>query len=133
MKLTPAGPAKKRHAAALLVVTCLALAVVPAARPLPLGDDPLPSWNVGPAKSAILEFVKKVTNSGGADFVPVAERIATFDNDGTLWSEQPVYFQFAFVLDRVKQLAPEHPEWKTQQPFKAVIEGDAQALGEAGE
>jgi phosphoglycolate phosphatase-like HAD superfamily hydrolase len=96
-------------------------------------SDPLPSWNDGPAKNAIVEFVKKVTKTGGPDFVPAAGRIATFDNDGTLWSEQPIYFQFAFVLDRVKALAPDHPEWKTQQPFKAVIDGDQQALGAAGE
>lgn len=95
--------------------------------------DPLPSWNNGPAKKAIIQFVARVTKKGGADFVPVVERIATFDNDGTLWSEQPIYFQFAFVLDRVKALAPQHPEWKTQQPFKAVLDGDMKELGAAGE
>ena len=95
--------------------------------------DPLPSWNDGPAKKAITDFVARVTRSGGADFVPIAERIATFDNDGTLWSEQPIYFQFQFALDRVKALAPKHPEWKTRQPFKAVLEGDLKALAASGE
>jgi phosphoglycolate phosphatase-like HAD superfamily hydrolase len=95
--------------------------------------DPLPSWNEGAAKQAIAGFVSKVTTQGSRDFVPAAERIATFDNDGTLWSEQPIYFQFAFALDRVKALAPQHPEWKTTQPFKAVLEGDMKALAGAGE
>jgi phosphoserine phosphatase len=95
--------------------------------------DPLPSWNDGPAKTAIIQFVERVTKVGGPDFVPPAERIATFDNDGTLWSEQPIYFQFAFALDRVKALAPQHPEWKTQQPFKAVLDGDMKALVASGE
>ena len=79
--------------------------------------DPLPSWNDGPSKKAITDFVARVTTQGGADFVPPAERIAVFDNDGTLWCEQPIYFQPAFALDRVKAMAPQHPEWK-QQPFK---------------
>jgi phosphoglycolate phosphatase-like HAD superfamily hydrolase len=95
--------------------------------------DPLPSWNDGPAKKAITEFVARVTTEGGAEFVPVAERIATFDNDGTLWSEQPIYFQFAFALDRVRALAPKHPEWKTKQPFKGILEGDTKAVMAAGE
>jgi hypothetical protein len=75
----------------------------------------------------------RVTRPGGADFVPIPERIATFDNDGTLWSEQPIYFQFAFALDRVKALAPQHPDWKTTQPFKAVLDGDMKALAASGE
>jgi hypothetical protein len=95
--------------------------------------DPLPSWNDDAAKRAVIAFVARVTNPGSPDFVPVAERIATFDNDGTLWSEQPIYFQFAFALDRVKALAPQHPEWKTQQPFQAVLEGDTKALLASGE
>ena len=85
--------------------------------------DPLPSWNDGASKKAITGFVARVTQEGGPDFVPPAERIATFDNDGTLWSEQPIYFQVAFALDRVKALAPQHPEWKQKQPFKGVLEG----------
>lgn len=95
--------------------------------------DPLPSWNDTPTKAAILDFVAKVTDEGGADFVPVTDRIATFDNDGTLWVEHPIYTQLAFALDRVKALAPEHPEWKTTQPFQAVLEGDMEALAAAGE
>ena len=95
--------------------------------------DPLPSWNDGPAKQAIVAFVTDVTREGSPDFVPPAERIATFDNDGTLWIEQPIYVQFAYALDRVKALAPQHPEWKDTQPFKAVLEGDMAALAAAGE
>ena len=95
--------------------------------------DPLPSWNDGPAKKAITDFVGKVTRAGGPDFVPVPERIATFDNDGTLWCEQPMYVQLAFALDRVKAMAGQHPEWKDKQPFKAVLDNDIAALGDAGE
>lgn len=96
-------------------------------------SDPLPSWNDGPNKQAIIAFVKAVTAEGNSQFVPVPQRIASFDNDGTLWSEQPIYFQFAFALDRVKALAPQHPEWKTEQPFKAVLDGDMKALAASGE
>jgi phosphoglycolate phosphatase-like HAD superfamily hydrolase len=94
--------------------------------------EPLPSWNEGDPKRAILAFVDAVTKDGSPDFVPPARRIAVFDNDGTLWTEQPLYIQLAFALDRVKQLAPDHPEWKTTQPFQAVLEGDHAALGAAG-
>jgi len=93
----------------------------------------LPSWNDGPAKQSIVDFVKEVTDPSSSDYVPPAERIATFDNDGTLWSEQPAYFQLFFAIDRVKELAPQHPEWKTTQPFKAVIENDMKALAVSGE
>lgn len=86
--------------------------------------DPLPSWNDGAAKSAIVEFVDKVTKPGSPDFVPEPERIATFDNDGTLWAEQPMYFQLLFALDRVKAEAPKHPEWKTREPFASLLKGD---------
>src|SRR5262245_27099364 len=86
--------------------------------------DPLPSWNDGPTKLAITDFVAKVTKEDSPDFVPPAERIATFDNDGTLWCEHPMYVQLAFALDRVKALASEHPEWKDKEPFKAVLTGD---------
>src|SRR6202046_4260723 len=89
--------------------------------------DPLPSWNDGAAKQSIVEFVERVTKEGGPDFVPIAERIATFDNDGTLWSEKPYYFQFAFVIDRVKALAYKHPKWKDQQPFQGILAGDLKA------
>ncbi len=94
--------------------------------------DPLPSWNDTPTKKAILSFVAKVTREGSPEFVPVSERVATFDNDGTLWCEQPIYTQVMFSLDRVKALAPQHPEWKDKQPFKAVLEGDQKALLAAG-
>ena len=89
-----------------------------------LADDPLPSWNEGPSKAAIIEFVDRVTAAGGPDFVPVAERIATFDNDGTLWSEQPAYFQLAFAIDRLKAEAKDHPEWRERPILKAASEGD---------
>jgi phosphoserine phosphatase len=95
--------------------------------------DALPSWNDGPAKQAIVAFVAKVTKQGSPDFVPPAERIATFDNDGTLWCEQPMYVQMAFVLDRVKELAPKNPEWKNKQPFKAILERDLKGLAAQGE
>jgi phosphoserine phosphatase len=94
--------------------------------------DPLPSWNEGATKDAILDFVDCATKDGCSGHIPPAERVAVFDNDGTLWSEQPVYFQLLFAIDRVKQLASQHPEWKDEQPFKAAIEGDRKALGEAG-
>ena len=96
-------------------------------------DEPLPSWNDTPTKAAFLDFVARVTDEGGADFVPIPDRIATFDNDGTLWVEHPMYTQLAFALDRVKALAPQHPEWATTQPFQAVLDGDMKALAAAGE
>ena len=89
-----------------------------------LAADPLPSWNDGPAKRSIITFVAKVTTPGSPDFVPVPERVAVFDNDGTLWCEQPVPVQLYFVIDRVKALAPQHPEWKTQEPFASLLKGD---------
>jgi phosphoglycolate phosphatase-like HAD superfamily hydrolase len=95
--------------------------------------DPLPSWNDGASKKAIVDFVTKTTKEGSADFIPVSDRIACFDNDGTLWSEQPMYFQIAFALDEVKRLAPQHPEWKTIQPFKALLEGDIKSFMAGGE
>jgi hypothetical protein len=95
--------------------------------------DPLPSWNEGTAKQSIVDFVARVTDPVSPAFVSEAERIATFDNDGTLWSEQPAYFQLFFAIDRVKAMAPEHPEWKTKQPFKAVLDGDMEALAAGGE
>lgn len=103
-----------------------------AAAQQPIGD-PLPSWNEGAVKRSITDFVTRVTARGGADFVAAEKRIAAFDNDGTLWAEQPVYFQLAFALDRIEAMASEHPEWKTTQPFKAVLEKDMKALAAAGE
>jgi len=112
---------------AIMLTAALALASLAAA------NEPLPSWNEGQTKRAIVDFVKRVTADGGADFVPVAERIAVFDNDGTLWIEKPMYAQLAFALDRVKALAPQHPEWKDKQPFKAALEGDLKAVAAGGE
>jgi phosphoserine phosphatase len=94
--------------------------------------DPLASWNDGPAKKAILEFVAAVTDKNSKDYVKPADRIATFDNDGTLWIEYPMYTQVLFAFDRVKVLAPQHPEWKTRQPFKGVLEGDTKAVDATG-
>lgn len=96
-------------------------------------DDPLPSWNDGPTKKSIIKFVAQVTSEGSPDFVPAPQRISTFDNDGTLWCEQPMYVQLAFALDRVKALSDQHPEWKEKQPFKAVLENDIKALANSGE
>ena len=95
--------------------------------------NPLPSWNEGATKQAITDFVARVTRQGGPDFVLPAERIATFDNDGTLWVEHAMYVQLAFTLDRVKAMAPQHPEWKETQPFRAALEGDMKTLGASGE
>jgi phosphoserine phosphatase len=110
----------------------LALALACAAT-LVRAQDPLPSWNDGHARQRIVAFVAAVTDNASKDFVPPADRIAVFDNDGTLWSEQPLYVQLAFVVDRVRALAPQHPEWTTQQPFKGVLEGDLKAAAAAGE
>ncbi|AUW46715.1 HAD family hydrolase [Rhizobium leguminosarum] len=96
-------------------------------------SDPLPSWNDTASKAAIVSFVEKVTGQGSPDFIPEPERVAVFDNDGTLWVEHPIYVQLAFALDRVKVLAPQHPEWKEAQPFKAALEGDMKALAASGE
>jgi len=96
-------------------------------------DDPLPSWNDGPTKQSIIDFVIRVTAEGSPDFVAPHERVATFDNDGTLWVEQPIYTQFAFAMDRVKAVSNEHPDWKTKQPFKAVLDGDMKAVAGMGE
>ena len=120
----------------LLVVACsprVDTPSPPSTVPASAIADPLPSWNEGPSRTAILELVKAVTTEGGPDFVPVSQRIATFDNDGTLWSEQPMYFQVLFVLDRVRAMAADHPDWKARQPFKAALDGDMKALAAAGE
>jgi hypothetical protein len=98
-----------------------------------INADPLPSWNSGDVKSSIIEFVSRITDRDGREFVPASERIATFDNDGTLWPEQPVYFQLLFAIDRVKSLAPRHPEWKTKEPFASLLRGDLKAALEGGE
>ena len=95
--------------------------------------DPLPSWNDGNAKESIIAYVNDVTDENSQNFIPVSDRIATFDNDGNLWSEQPAYFQLFFAIDRVKTLAEDHPEWKDKQPFKAVLEDDMKTLMSYGE
>jgi hypothetical protein len=117
----------------LLALTAVGLLLAVAGMQAGAQSDALPSWNDGPAKQAIVGFVGRVTKQGSPDLVPPAERIATFDNDGTLWCEQPMYVQMAFVLDRVKELAPKNPEWKNKQPFKAVLEKDFKALAAQGE
>lgn len=113
---------------ALGLVAWVAIATVAQAQ-----SDPLPSWNDTAPKKAIVTFVEKVTKEGTPDFVPEPARIAVFDNDGTLWTEHPMYTQLVFALDRVKTMAKDHPEWKDKQPFKAVLEGDLKALAAAGE
>jgi hypothetical protein len=120
---------------AVVLVSTVLLACGPASTGIQptAPTDSLPSWNDGNAKQAILDFVSRVTDPAHPNFVPEPERIATFDNDGTLWSEKPFYFQLLFAIDRVEALAPEHPEWSTQQPFKAVLDGDMDALVAAGE
>ena len=95
--------------------------------------DSLPSWNDGKAKKSIIEFVATVAEKGSPDFVPPAERIAVFDNDGTLWAEQPIYFFLLFALDRVKELAPQHPEWKDKEPFASLLKGDVKGALAGGE
>jgi phosphoglycolate phosphatase-like HAD superfamily hydrolase len=108
-----------------LLATAFVLLTAPA---LAQVKDPLPSWNEGAGKSGILDFVARVTKQDGPDFVPPAERIATFDQDGTLWCEQPIYTQVVFAIDRVKELAPKHPEWKTTEPFQSILANDREAM-----
>lgn len=120
---------RRRMLGAMLAVSTAGFVVGPAAA----GDDPLPSWNAGDAKAAVLDFVAAVTTEGGPDYVPPAERIAVFDNDGTLWVEQPYYTQLRFALDRIKALAPEHPEWTTTESFAAILRGDLAAALAGGE
>jgi haloacid dehalogenase-like hydrolase len=115
-----------RNTIALLAITLAGLTNIQA-------QDPLPSWNDTAPKKAIVEFVAKVTKEGSPDFVPVAERIATFDNDGTLWCEKPLPVQLFFTLDRVKALAPQHPEWKTKEPFASLLKGDLKGALAGGE
>ncbi|MCO7630035.1 haloacid dehalogenase-like hydrolase [Pseudomonas fluorescens] len=122
--MTNPPPQRQRFSLALLFALALPL--------LAQASEPLPSWNDGPAKQNIIAFVQAVTDQHSKDFVQPAERIAVFDNDGTLWSEQPMYFELLFALDEVKRNAPQHPEWQTTQPFKAVLENDHKALAAAG-
>ncbi|MFZ3283769.1 HAD family hydrolase [Pseudomonas sp.] len=120
------NPPQHRQRFSLALLFALALPLLAHA------SEPLPSWNEGPAKKSIIEFVQAVTDQSSKDFVKPAERIAVFDNDGTLWSEQPAYFELLFAFDEVKRTAPQHPEWKTTQPFKAVLENDHKALAASG-
>jgi phosphoserine phosphatase len=121
----------RRHRWGLRQATLAAVLLVPWARVA--AQDPLPSWNNGTTKSAIVAAVKEATTPGTPGFIPAPERIATFDNDGTLWVEQPMYTQLAFALDRVKALAPQHPEWKTQEPFASLLKGDLSAALAGGD
>ena len=116
----------------MTTVPSLSLALTTLAATAGAAPDPLPSWNAGPSRDALVQFVAKVTTPGPS-FVPVPERVATFDNDGTLWSEQPMYVQLAFALDRVKALAPAHPEWKDTEPFASLLKGDLKGALAGGE
>ena len=122
---------KAIHTRKLLAATLIGMVAFASA--LSRAADPLPSWNDGAAKNAIIDFVGKVTKEGSPNFVPVPERIATFDDDGTLWVEQPMYSQLFFALDRVKALAPKHPEWKTKEPFASLLKGDLKAALAGGD
>jgi phosphoglycolate phosphatase-like HAD superfamily hydrolase len=117
---------KVRNLVAL--VLALLMSVQVALAQAPPQTDPLPSWNAGPARTAIVEFVRVTTDKSSPKFVPPQDRLATFDQDGTLWVEHPLYAQGRFALDRVHELAPQHPEWQTKEPFKAVLENDRQAM-----
>jgi len=116
---------------AILVIVLSGCAPVPPKAHVPL--DPLPSWNEGATKANIIEFVNTVIDKSNPDYVPPAERIATFDNDGNLWTEKPIYFQLLFAIDRIRELAKQHPEWQIAQPFKAVLENGLQAIAELDE
>lgn len=114
-----------------ILIICL-LGCSPNKHSTPVVADPIPSWNEGITKTAIIDFVSDVTDPASPNFIEVADRIATFDNDGNLWSEQPVYFQLYFAINRVKELAQDHPEWESEQPFKAVLDDDMQAVMSSG-
>jgi phosphoglycolate phosphatase-like HAD superfamily hydrolase len=111
-----------------IAAACLALLFAVSGLAATGTADPLPSWNEGAAKDAIVGYVRNVTTDGSAGFIPAGERIATFDNDGTLWSEQPLYFQAIFALDRVREMAADHPEWKTTEPYRSAVAGDLEGL-----
>jgi haloacid dehalogenase-like hydrolase len=134
MKRTPSSSTNVTRRLLLSAMAALPTLIGPLrSAPVQAQGDPLPSWNDGAAKASITGLVARVTTQGSPDFVPPEQRIATFDNDGTLWCEHPMYVQFAFVLDRVKEMAPLHPEWKNKQPFQAVLDGDMKALATSGE
>ncbi len=119
---------RSRHPVAISLLAAVAFTTT-----LARAADPMPSWNDGPAKQSIIAFVEKATKPGAPDFVPVSERIATFDNDGTLWCEKPLPVQLYFVIDRVKALAPQHPDWETKEPFASILKGDPKGLMAGGE
>jgi phosphoserine phosphatase len=129
--ITTEGEANMRYVKRVMALL-LAFVLLSCAQKTTSYQDPLPSWNQGAAKQAIMDFVKEVTDTSNPNFVKAEDRIATFDNDGTLWSEQPAYFQLFFALDRIREMAPDHPEWKNTQPFKAVLENDMKTLMESG-
>jgi phosphoglycolate phosphatase-like HAD superfamily hydrolase len=116
-----------------LLALLLSLVLFPACNSMTSGGDPLPSWTEGSTKQAILDFVRSTTDESNSDYIPPEDRIAVFDNDGTLWSEKPMYFQLVFILDRVKAMASKHPEWKTQEPFRSALAGDLEAVAKQGE
>jgi len=132
-KVASSGISRRALVSTLATLPVLSETLFSTSAPAQTAADPLPSWNDGAAKQTIVNFVTAVTRDGSPDFVPVPQRIATFDNDGTLWCEHPMYAQLAFALDRVKAMAPMHPEWKDKQPFKAVLERDMKTLAESGE
>jgi hypothetical protein len=123
----------KKTRRALLCIPVLLLVFLCGGPAVAGTTDALPSWNDGKTKQSVLDFVQKVTTPGSPDFVPSEERIATFDNDGTLWAEKPLYFQLYFALDRVKALAPQHPEWKEKEPFASLLNGDVKTVLAGGE
>ena len=129
MSETPLGDRSRFRRFVTAHAVILALGAVSAAS---AAEDPLPSWNDGSTKKAILEFVAAVTDEDGKDYVEPADRITVFDHDGTLWLEYPIYTQILFGFERAKKLAPQHPEWKTTQPFKALLEGDMKTVGASG-
>ncbi len=98
----------------------------------PVVGEVLPSWNTGNVKTEIMEFVEEVCDSSSVNFIPIADRIATFDNDGTLWAEQPMYFQLLFAIQRIKDMAPEHPEWTKEEPYKSILTEDFESLMKQG-
>lgn len=112
----------------ILLFQLLMILLIQLSCSVPVESDPLPSWNEGKNKSAIINYVNDVTNKNSLNFIPIAERIAVFDNDGTLWTEKPIYFQVLFVFDRIREMYKEHPEWKEKQPYKAVLENDLKTL-----
>lgn len=116
-----------------LILLCCCVCLAFSTQAQSAATDPLPSWQEGDTKKSIIKFVQKVTTKGSPDFVPVNHRIATFDNDGTLWAEQPVYFQLIYAMDQVKKIAPQHPAWKSKEPFSSVLKDDMQGVIASGE